>query len=113
VNFVYVVAVSSAGISGGYYHVVQRAGPLMQPLPGFGSALFHFSGAVSAFLLLGLLIGGFFIGPWWQPFAALVMGLFLSGLVVRVAPSPTIGRVVLFMLVSLILSVLLFARYVL
>lgn len=109
-NWLYVCALGTAIIAGNYYQgALRHRGD--QPSHPFGQRLFRFSGAVGGGLLLVLLVGGFFIGPWWQPFVAFVIGGIASAVVERILPRGMIpGWINLFMLAPLALSVLLLVR---
>jgi hypothetical protein len=106
-DWLYVAATLTAIISGNYYQDCLR-NPALMPryrLP------FDTAGAVAGTGFLGLLISGFFIGPWWQPFACLGLGVAGTGLATALLPRDlNPGWVVLFALASVVLTVALLLR---
>jgi hypothetical protein len=106
-NWLYVAAILTAIISGNYYQGCLRSPSLM---PRHRS-LFDLAGAIAGTLFVGLLIFGFFIGPWWQPFACLGLGVAATGLAYILLPSDrNPGWVLLFALASVLLTIVLVLR---
>ena len=103
-NWLYVAATVTAIISCSYYQGCLRS-PALMPMHRF---LFDIAGAVSGILFTGLMILGFFIGPWWQPFACFALGGAASGLAGALLPRDrNPGWAQLFALTSVILTVVL------
>jgi hypothetical protein len=106
-DWLYVASTLTAIISGNYYQGCLRNPSLMPRyrLP------FDTAGAVAGTLFLGLLILGFFIGPWWQPFACLALGVAGTGVATALLPRDlNPGWVVLFAVASVVLTAVLLLR---